>query len=53
MTTAICAGRPHGLNNAEDLAFWLKLVEDANIVPQGKHKPTDFFTNAFNPFASV
>jgi ABC-type nitrate/sulfonate/bicarbonate transport system substrate-binding protein len=44
---------PHGLNNAEDLAFWLKLVEDANIVPQGKHKPTDFFTNALNPFASV
>jgi ABC-type nitrate/sulfonate/bicarbonate transport system substrate-binding protein len=44
---------PHGLNNAEDLAFWLKLVEDANIVPQGKHKPTDFFTNAFNPYASV
>ena len=43
----------HGLNNAEDLAFWLKLVEDANIVPKGKYQPTDFFTNAFNPFAAV
>ncbi|HEY4044240.1 MAG TPA: ABC transporter substrate-binding protein [Rhodopila sp.] len=44
---------PHGLNNADDLAFWLKLVEDADIVPRGKHKPTDFFTNAFNPFATA
>jgi ABC-type nitrate/sulfonate/bicarbonate transport system substrate-binding protein len=43
----------HGLNVEEDLAFWLKLVEDANIVPKGKHKPTDFYTNAFNPFATV
>jgi ABC-type nitrate/sulfonate/bicarbonate transport system substrate-binding protein len=44
---------PHGLHVAEDLAFWLKLVEDANIVPRGKYKPTDFFTNQFNPFASA
>lgn len=44
---------PHGLNNAEDLAFWLKLDEDAKIVPAGKYKPTDFFTNAFNPFATA
>ena len=43
----------HGLNVEEDLAFWLKLVEDANIVPRGKHKPADFYTNAFNPFATV
>ena len=41
----------HGLNNEEDLAFWLKLVEDADIVPKGKHKPADFFTNEFNPYA--
>jgi ABC-type nitrate/sulfonate/bicarbonate transport system substrate-binding protein len=43
----------HGLNVEADLAFWLKLVEDANIVPKGKHKPTDFYTNAFNPFATA
>jgi ABC-type nitrate/sulfonate/bicarbonate transport system substrate-binding protein len=41
----------HGLNNEADLAFWLKLVENADIVPKGKHKPTDFYTNAFNPYA--
>lgn len=43
----------HGLNNEEDLAFWLKLVENAEIVPKGKYKPTDFFTNAFNPYAKA
>ncbi|MDQ0392110.1 ABC transporter substrate-binding protein [Labrys monachus] len=43
----------HGLNNEQDLAFWLKLVEDADIVPKGKYKPTDFYTNAFNPYASA
>jgi ABC-type nitrate/sulfonate/bicarbonate transport system substrate-binding protein len=41
----------HGLNNEEDLGFWLKLVENAGIVPKDKYKPTDFFTNAFNPYA--
>ena len=41
----------HGLNNEQDLAFWLKLVEHADIVPAGKYKPTDFYTNAFNPHA--
>jgi ABC-type nitrate/sulfonate/bicarbonate transport system substrate-binding protein len=40
----------HGLNKEEDLAFWLKLVENAGIVPAGAHKPTDFYTNAFNPY---
>ena len=44
---------PHGLNNQQDLGFWLKLVEDAEIVPSGKYKPTDFYTTAFNPFAST
>jgi len=43
----------HGLNVEEDLAFWLSLVEDAGIVPKGKHKPADFYTNAFNPFAAA
>ena len=42
----------HGLNNEEDLAFWLKLVEHAGIVPAGKYRPADFYTNAFNPHAS-
>lgn len=39
----------HGLNNEQDLAFWLQLVEHAGIVPAGKYKPTDFYTNDFNP----
>jgi ABC-type nitrate/sulfonate/bicarbonate transport system substrate-binding protein len=42
---------PHGLNNEQDLAFWLQLVEHAGIVPAGKYKPTDFYTNEFNPHA--
>jgi ABC-type nitrate/sulfonate/bicarbonate transport system substrate-binding protein len=42
----------HGLQNEPDLAFWLKVVEDADIVPKGKYKPSDLYTNAFNPFAS-
>lgn len=42
---------PKGLHVEEDLAFWLKLVEDAGIVPAGKHKPTDFYTNEFNGLA--
>jgi ABC-type nitrate/sulfonate/bicarbonate transport system substrate-binding protein len=42
----------HGLNNEADLAFWLQLVEHAGIVPAGKYKPTDFFTNEFNPHAN-
>ena len=42
---------PHGLNNEQDLAFWLQLVEHAEIVPSGKYKPTDFYTNEFNPHA--
>ena len=42
---------PHGLNNEQDLAFWLHLVEHAGIVPAGKYKPTDFYTNEFNPHA--
>jgi ABC-type nitrate/sulfonate/bicarbonate transport system substrate-binding protein len=43
----------HGLNVEDDLAFWLKLVEDAAIVPKGKHRPTDFYTNSFNQFATA
>jgi hypothetical protein len=32
----------HGLNVQADLAFWLKLVEDADIVPKGEAQ-TDRF----------
>lgn len=42
----------HGLNKEEDIAFWLDVVERAGIVPAGKHKASDFYTNAFNPYAS-
>ncbi len=41
----------HALNDDKDLAFWLKVVEDAGIVPKDKYKPGDFYTNAFNPYA--
>ncbi|MCP1845822.1 ABC-type nitrate/sulfonate/bicarbonate transport system substrate-binding protein [Bradyrhizobium sp. USDA 4524] len=39
----------YALNDDTDVAFWLKLVEDAGIVPPGKYKPSDFYTNEFNP----
>jgi ABC-type nitrate/sulfonate/bicarbonate transport system substrate-binding protein len=42
---------PHALNNEQDLAFWLDLVEKAGIVPAGKLKPADLYTNEFNPHA--
>jgi ABC-type nitrate/sulfonate/bicarbonate transport system substrate-binding protein len=42
----------HGLNIEADIAFWLDVVERAGIVPKGKHKPADFYTNAFNPYAA-
>lgn len=42
----------HGLNKEADIAFWLDVVERAGIVPKGVHKPSDFFTNEFNPYAN-
>ncbi|MBL0373526.1 ABC transporter substrate-binding protein [Rhizobium sp. KVB221] len=41
----------HGLNKEADIAFWLDVVERAGIVPKGRHKPSDFYTNEFNPHA--
>jgi ABC-type nitrate/sulfonate/bicarbonate transport system substrate-binding protein len=41
----------HGLQNKEDLAFWLDLAERQDIVPKGKHKVEDLYTDAFNPYA--
>ncbi|RWI16790.1 ABC transporter substrate-binding protein [Mesorhizobium sp.] len=41
----------YGLTSEKDLAFWQELVEHAGIVPAGKHKPTDFYTNEYNPHA--
>lgn len=40
----------HGLQNKEDIAFWLDLVERQGIVPKGKHKVEDLYTDEFNPF---
>lgn len=42
---------PHGLNKEEDIAFWLGVDERRGVVPAGKHKASEFYTNAFNPFA--
>lgn len=41
----------HGLQNKEDVAFWLDLVERQGIVPKGKHKVEDLYTDEFNPYA--
>jgi len=40
----------HGLQNKEDIAFWLDLVERQGIVPKGKHKVEDLYTDEFNPY---
>lgn len=40
----------HGLQNDADVAFWLDLVERQGIVPKGKHKVADLYTDEFNPF---
>lgn len=42
----------HGLQKKEDVAFWLDLVERQGIVPKGKHKVEDLYTDEFNPFAT-
>jgi ABC-type nitrate/sulfonate/bicarbonate transport system substrate-binding protein len=41
----------HGLQNDADVQFWLDLVERQGIVPKGKHKVADLYTDEFNPFA--
>ena len=41
----------HGLQNDEDVKFWLDLVERQGIVPKGVHKVSDLYTNAYNPYA--
>ncbi len=41
----------HALQNDEDVAFWLALDERQGIVPPGKLKVADLYTNEFNPFA--
>jgi len=43
----------HGLQKKEDVAFWLDLVERQGIVPKGKHKVEDLFTDEFNSFAQT
>ncbi|MFB2552582.1 ABC transporter substrate-binding protein [Ensifer soli] len=42
----------HGLQKKEDVAFWLDLVERQGIVPKGKHKVEDLYTDEFNPYFS-
>jgi ABC-type nitrate/sulfonate/bicarbonate transport system substrate-binding protein len=41
----------HALQNEEDIQFWLGLVERQGIVPEGKLKVADFYTDEFNPHA--
>lgn len=42
----------HGLQNKEDLTFWLELAERQGLVPKGKHKVEDLYTDEFNPYAN-
>lgn len=41
----------HGLQSAEDIQFWLDLVERQGVVPKGKFKVEELYTDAFNPYA--
>jgi ABC-type nitrate/sulfonate/bicarbonate transport system substrate-binding protein len=41
----------HGLVKADDVGFWLGVVERENIVPKNRYRPADFFTNDYNPYA--
>lgn len=47
------AWAPHGLQKAEDVAFWLDLVERQGIVKPGRHKVEDLYTDQFNPFVNA
>ncbi|MGD0152815.1 MAG: ABC transporter substrate-binding protein [Thermacetogeniaceae bacterium] len=40
----------HGLQVEDDIKFWLGLDEDQGLVPKGKIKVTDLYTNEFNPY---
>ena len=42
---------PHGLQNDRDVQYWIDLDEREGIVPKGKFKPSDIYTNEFNPFS--
>lgn len=41
----------HALQIEEDVRFWMELLERQGIIPTGKYKPSDFYTNEFNPYA--
>lgn len=43
----------HGVQNPEDIAFWLDLVERQGVVPKGKFNVDELYTDAFNPYAAA
>jgi ABC-type nitrate/sulfonate/bicarbonate transport system substrate-binding protein len=47
------AWAPHGLQKAEDVAFWLALVERQGIVKPGRQKVAELYTDRFNPFLTA
>jgi len=47
------AWSPHALQNAEDVAFWLGLVERQGIVQPGRQTVAALYTDKFNPFEAA
>jgi ABC-type nitrate/sulfonate/bicarbonate transport system substrate-binding protein len=41
----------HGVQNADDIEFWLQIAERREVVPKGRFKASDLFTDEFNPYA--
>ncbi|MBG0809984.1 ABC transporter substrate-binding protein [Methylosinus sp. H3A] len=41
----------HGLQEIEDITYWLDLAERHDVVRRGNLKLSNLYTNAFNPFA--
>lgn len=40
----------HGLQNADDITFWLGVAERQDVVPAGKLKVQTLYTDRFNPY---
>jgi ABC-type nitrate/sulfonate/bicarbonate transport system substrate-binding protein len=41
----------HGLQNRDDVKFWIDVAEQIGIAPKGKFAPEDIFSDEFSPFA--
>jgi ABC-type nitrate/sulfonate/bicarbonate transport system substrate-binding protein len=41
----------HGLQNRDDVKFWIDVAEEIEIAQKGRFTPEDIYTDQFNPFA--